>query len=135
MYASSAGSSAVAGIGNWFSSLWGGGVSAADSSLVTVTHFTDPATAQLIEQSGSLWSKSFVTLSSEIPAGATASDVESLLEIRPGAGQMSYTFQVPQSSLLLPENGATTSGGALQFRLANPVPVSPGSFVPTIGGH
>lgn len=48
---------------------------------------------------------------------------------------MSYTFQVPQPSLLSLENGATTSGGAAQFRLANPVPISPGSFVPTIGGH
>lgn len=53
---------------------------AADSSLVNVTHFTDPATAQLIEQSGAINAKSFVTLPSQIPAGATASEIESLLE-------------------------------------------------------
>jgi len=110
-------------------------IGAAEDSLVTVTHFTDPATAQIIEQSGAINAKSFVTLPSQIPAGATPAQIESILEIRAGAGQMLHTFQVPSSSLLLPENGATTSGGALQFRLGNPVPVTPGAFVPTLGGH
>jgi hypothetical protein len=102
----------------------------AEEGLVSVTHFTDPATGQLIEQSGAIRAQSFVTLTSEIPAGSTASEVEAMLEIRPGAGQSSYTFQVPQSSLLTPGNGPVTSGGKIQFQLANPVSVGPGSFVP-----
>lgn len=120
---------AVAGIATQIA--LGSAFVAADNSLVTVTHFTDPVTAQLIERSGAIHARSFVVLSSEIPEGATASEIETALEIRSGAGQTSHTFQVSQSSLLTPANGRLTSGGRVQFQLANPVSVAPGSFVPT----
>jgi hypothetical protein len=37
-------------------------------------------------------------------------------------------FQVPSSNLRVPANGTTTSGGALQFQLNNPVPINPSTF-------
>jgi hypothetical protein len=61
----------------------------------------------------------------EIPAGTSSTGVESLLEIGPGKGQNSVTFQTPTSNLTVPENGPTTSGGAQQFQLKEPTKIDP----------
>jgi hypothetical protein len=76
----------------------------------------------------------FVTTPSEIPAGTTSSGVESLLEIGPGKGANSVTFETPNSNLVVPENGPTTSGGAQQFQLKEPVKIDPSKFKKTDGG-
>ncbi len=60
-----------------------------------------------------------------------ASEVESLLEIGPGKGANSITFDTPTSNLNVPGNGPTTSGGATQFQLENPQPIDPTKFEPT----
>ena len=63
----------------------GGAATAADVASTSVTHFTSDATVDLISSgSGQLNAGSFVTLPSEIPAGATSSQVESLLVNCPG---------------------------------------------------
>ncbi|MGH9439223.1 MAG: hypothetical protein ACRD22_15330 [Terriglobia bacterium] len=53
------------------------------------------------------------------------------LEISPGKGDYSLTFQTPASNLVIPANGTVTSGGALQFQLVEPTPVGSSLFVPT----
>jgi hypothetical protein len=72
-----------------------------------------------------------VTTPGEIPADATSGQVESLLEIGPGKGANSVTFQTPTSNLTTPENGATTSGGAAQYQLKDPTPIDPTKFKKT----
>ena len=67
----------------------------------------------------------YVTVPSEIPAGASSGTVEHLLEIGPGKGTNSVTFQMPNSNLAVPPNGSTTSGGLVQFQLRNPAQVNP----------
>jgi RHS repeat-associated protein len=108
-----------------------GAIGAAGQEIVTVVHFTDSATAQAIEASGAIRAGSYVTLPGEIPVGSSAAQVESILEIRPGSGAASATVEVQSSSLITPPNGTTTSGGAVQFQTTTPIPVGPGSFVPT----
>jgi YD repeat-containing protein len=93
--------------------------------LVTVVHYTNDAGAAAIKASGFIRAGSYVTLPSEIPAGASASEIETLLEIEAGKGATSFTFQVPQSQLLIPEGGMATSGGALQFQLGEPYALGP----------
>lgn len=72
-----------------------------------------------------------MTTPGEIPTGATSGQVESLLEIGPGKGANSITFDTPNSNLATPENGPTTSGGATQFQLQNQTPIDPTKFKPT----
>jgi hypothetical protein len=62
---------------------------------------------------------------------ASSGTVEQLLEIGPGKGANSATFQTPSSNLWVPANGSTTSGGAVQFQLKNPTQVNPAEFKPT----
>ncbi len=138
----SSGVAATAGIAAGGLGLWNAATApaatapatAADNSLVTVTHYTDEAGMQAISQSGTVGTPTlqpFVTLPSEIPAGSTAADVEQILEIQPGRGQYSISFQTPASNLQIPANGTFTSGGAQQFQLINPEPINPANFVPT----
>jgi hypothetical protein len=53
------------------------------------------------------------------------------LEISPGKGANSITFEAPSSNLSVPDNGPTTSGGATQFQLNNTQPIDPTKFKPT----
>lgn len=57
--------------------------------------------------------------------------MEKALEIQSGRGAFSHTFQTPWSNLETPFNGPLTSGMRTQYVLRDPVPVTPGSFVPT----
>lgn len=98
------------------------------ADLVTVTHFTSAEGAAAIGEGGTLNAGSFVTTSDL--TGLNASEVESVLEIDPGKGAFSTTFQTPASNLGPAFNGPLTSGGAPQFQLVNPTPVT--TFVPTI---
>jgi len=100
------------------------------ADLVTVTHFTSAEGVAAIE-GGALRAGSFVAVPGEV-SGLTATEVESALEIQSGRGAFSYTFQPPASNLVTPFNGPFTSGLRTQFQLVNPVPVAPGSFVPTL---
>jgi RHS repeat-associated protein len=108
-----------------------GGSSVAAASTTTVVHFTNDAGMQAISTAGELNAGTFVTLTSEIPAGATGSAVENLLEIAPGKGANSIAFETPTSNLTTPANGATTSGGATQFTLVEPQPIDPTKFTKT----
>jgi RHS repeat-associated protein len=111
----------------------GAGAEAAESELVSVVHFTDEAGMAAISESGTVGTaeiNAFVTLPSEV-SGATTTEVESLLEIAPGKGNFSITFDTPSSNLMTPFNGPTTSGGVTQFQLVNPAPINPSGFVPT----
>ncbi len=92
-------------------------------------HFTSEEGVAAIESSGALRAGSFVALPGEV-SGLTATEVEGALEIQAGRGAFSYTFQTPASNLLTPFNGPLTSGLRTQFQLLNPVPISPGSFIP-----
>jgi len=101
----------------------------AEDAPVTVTHFTNAqGAAGIIQGGGVLRPESYVTTPSEV-AGLNASQVESRLEIDPGKGALSSTFQTPSSNLATPSNGAFTSGGAVQFQPINPTTAGP--FVPT----
>ncbi|HXM49911.1 MAG TPA: RHS repeat-associated core domain-containing protein [Pyrinomonadaceae bacterium] len=102
--------------------------------LVNVTHFTNEVGMGMISETGTVGTDSiqpFVTLPSEIPAGANPTEIERLLEIGSGRGQYSITFQTPASNLMTPANGATTSGGALQFQLIRLAAINPNTFVRT----
>jgi len=70
-------------------------------------------------------------LGSAEPVGASGSEVEGLLEIGPGKGANSVTFDTPNSNLGVPENGPTTSGGAQQFQLKEPTRIDPTKFKKT----
>ena len=63
------------------------------ADLVTVTHFTSTEGALAIGEGGTLNAGSFVTTSDL--SGLSASEVESALEIGPGKGAFSTTFQTP----------------------------------------
>lgn len=95
-----------------------------------VTHFTSAEGAAAIEGSGALRQGSFVAPASEV-AGMSARAAETFLEIGAGRGAMQATFRVPADALRVPFNGPVTSGGATQFQLTRPWPISPGSFTPT----
>lgn len=95
---------------------------------VTVVHFTDQAGVNAIQAASSLRAGTFVTLPSEV-GGLSAGQVTTALEIQSGRGAFSTTFQVPASNLAIPENGALTSGGRIQFQLTQPA--TPAPFVPT----
>ena len=98
----------------------------------TVTHFTDNATVQAITDAGGLLRQgTYVTTPGEIPVGASSSQVEGLLEITPGKGANSITFDTPSSNLGIPQNGTNTSGGAIQFQLQQPTQIDPTQFVKT----
>lgn len=102
------------------------------TEVTTVVHYTsDAGVAGITESGGVLRSGTYVTTPGEIPAGASSGTVEQLLEIGPGKGTNSVTFQTPSSNLVTPTNGSTTSGGAVQFQLKNPTQVNPGEFKPT----
>ncbi len=93
---------------------------ASSSDMLTVTHFTDLNTAQLIVDSGQLNAGTYVTLPSEVSPGSTASEIEQLLEIGQGKGEAQFLFQTPASNLGFAPNGLATSGNALQWILINP---------------
>ena len=93
---------------------------AALERMATVVHYTDDAGAAAIRASGLLRAGSWVTRPNQIPLGASSAEIERLLELLPGRGANSFTFQVPESQLIVPMEGSLTSGGALQFRLASP---------------
>jgi RHS repeat-associated protein len=103
----------------------------AASATTTVTHFTSDAGMEAITESGFLRAGTYVTTPGEIPTGATSGEVESLLEIGPGKGANSITFDTPNSNLTIPENGPTTSGGASQYQLQQPTPIDPTKFKST----
>ena len=109
-----------------------GTVSSTVTDVTTVVHYTsDTGMAGITESGGVLRSGTYVTTPGEIPAGASSSTVEHLLEIGPGKGTNSVTFQTPSSNLVTPANGSTTSGGAVQFQLQNPTQINPAGFKPT----
>jgi RHS repeat-associated protein len=110
----------------------GAGEGALASTTTSVTHFTSDAGMAAISESGTLNAGTWVTLPSEIPAGTSSAEVESFLEISPGKGANSITFDTPSSNLAVPGNGPTTSGGATQFQLKNPQAINPTKFKPTI---
>jgi RHS repeat-associated protein len=109
----------------------------ATEATTTVTHFTSDAGVAAITDAGGILngggtvSGTFVAAAGDIPAGATSSQVESLLEIGPGKGANSITFDTPNSNLVIPGNGPTTSGGATQFQLQQPTQINPSKFVKT----
>ncbi|MBF6570933.1 MAG: RHS repeat-associated core domain-containing protein [Candidatus Binataceae bacterium] len=105
----------------------GEGAALVDDALVTVSHFTNAAGAEAIGEGGMLRAGSFVTTSNL--SGLSASEVESALEIDPGKGAFSTTFQTPASNLGPAFNGPFTSGGITQFQLRNPALAA--NFVPT----
>jgi hypothetical protein len=108
-----------------------GAGAASEVATTTVTHFTSDAGMAAISESGAQRAGTFVTTPADIPAGAGSGGVESLLEIGPGKGANSITFDTPSSNLMVPENGPTTSGGATQFQLKDPTPIDPAKFKPT----
>jgi RHS repeat-associated protein len=125
------GASIAAPLGAVGSKLAGALEGASDLATTTVTHFTSDAGMEAISESGTLRAGTYVTTPGEIPGGATSGEVESLLEIGPGKGANSITFDTPNSNLTVPGNGPTTSGGATQFQLNNPTPIDPTKFKPT----
>jgi RHS repeat-associated protein len=91
-----------------------------DDPLVTVTHFTDPATMYAVQQdNNTLWAGTYVTTPSQV-AGLTQSQVEAVLWIEAGQGAYSTTFQTAASNLVVPQSGPLTQGGAVQFQLLTP---------------
>jgi RHS repeat-associated protein len=97
--------------------------------MVTVQHFTNGANMGAIQRGGNvIWSGSYVTLPSET-VGLNQSQVEQKLEINPGNGAWSSTFQVPKRCLGPAENGPKTSGQAVQYQLTTPAEA--GTWVPT----
>src|SRR5690606_36540767 len=102
------------------------------SPLIPVVHYTDMLGVQQITQSGGvLRAGTFVTLATEIAGGVSAEMIEKRLEIAPGRGAYFITFPTPGSNLAPAPNGATTSGGAVQFVLRGPTQINPASFVKT----
>jgi RHS repeat-associated protein len=93
------------------------------SEKVLVRHYTDDVGKVAIESAGHLRPGTFVTLSSEIPAGATGLEIESLLEIQPGRGANYFDIATRRWNLRVPGNGVRTSGGALQYQLRRRVKI------------
>lgn len=87
--------------------------------LITVRHYTDVTTSQKITEGGELYQDTFFTLPLEIPSHAGHLQIEEFLEIKPGHGATYVDLIVPPSSLKIPDNGLTTSGGAWQRQLIN----------------
>ncbi len=108
--------------------LGAGLVGLAENGLTTVMHFTSAEGVTAITEAAVLRTGTYVTLPGEV-AGLNSLGVESTLEIQAGRGAFSTTFEVPNSFLQIPANGARTSGGALQFQLMQPA--VPGVFIPT----
>jgi RHS repeat-associated protein len=114
-----------------------GGYAASGSTTTSVTHFTNDAGVGLITDAGGVLrgggqaTGTFVAPTSEIPTGATGSQVEQLLEIAPGKGANSITFETTNSNLVTPANGPTTSGEVTQFQLKEPVQIDPTKFKKT----
>ncbi len=88
-----------------------------------VVHFTSNAGGAAIQEAGSLRAGTYVTKPGEV-RGMTAPQVETALEIGPGKGTNSFTFRTSNRNLVVPENGATTSGGAYQRQLVQPCGIS-----------
>jgi hypothetical protein len=88
---------------------------------VEVAHYTNAAGAAAIRSSGYIRADSFVTFPGAIPEGASASQIEQLLEIDAGKGTNLFTFRVPYSALRIPDNGPLTSGGIPQAQLNIPI--------------
>jgi len=107
-----------------------GAEAAAEDGTAILRHYTDDAGRSAIEDSGMIEAGSYVTLPGEIPPGASPSDVEGLLEISPGKGDNYIDIHVPSSSLLVPDEGPATSGGAWQRQLSSPISIEPNSFLP-----
>ena len=96
------------------------GVGALDGALsatatTSVSHFTSDAGMAAISESGTLNAGTWVTLPSEIPSGTSSSGVESLLEIGPGKGANSITFDTPTSNLAVPGTAQQQAAGQLSF--------------------
>lgn len=102
-----------------------------EAGAIAVTHFTDVAGVNAIE-GDALNINSYVTFPSDIPPESSATDIQDLLEIDPGKGNFSYTFETDYGNLRFPAEGPNTSSGASQFQLRSPEPVPPGSFTPTV---
>jgi len=99
----------------------------AAAELMTVTHATDVNGAAAIGDNGFLHPNSFVT--TDNLSGMSQNQIENFLEIDPGRGAYTTTFQTPASNLGPAVNGPLTSGGATQFQVINSTQV--GTFVPT----
>ncbi len=112
-------------IGAW----WAGLGATGGGGAVVVTHCTSGEGAAAIATDGSLRAGTFVTLPGEI-TGMSAAEVEKALEIQAGRGAFSITFETASSNLMVPSNGALTSGGAIQYQLIESVVVNSTSFVP-----
>ncbi|MFN9027292.1 MAG: hypothetical protein ACK5VX_13975 [Akkermansiaceae bacterium] len=97
--------------------------------LITVRSYTNALGKEGISNSGAMRADSWVTLPGQIPTRSGHLQIEKILEIQPGRGSHYLDFQVPASNLRIPANGPTTSGGALQFQLNNPVPINPSTFL------
>jgi RHS repeat-associated protein len=124
---------AVLGIGTAVA----GGIALSGEATTTVTHFTNDAGVAAITDTGGLLrgggttTGTFVAPAGEIPVGATSSEIEGLLEIGPGKGTNSITFETPNSNLVVPENGVTTSGGVTQYQLNEAIRIDPTKFKKT----
>jgi hypothetical protein len=93
------------------------GTNTNNDPMISVQHFTSQEIMNLIIDSGNaLYPGSYVTTPGQV-SGMTSSDIERRLEIGPGKGAWSTTFQTPLSNLT---PLGTTSGGAAQFILVNP---------------
>jgi len=103
-------------------------LAARGGGMTTVRSYTNAAGREGISSSGAMRADSWVTLPSEIPSRAGHLQIEKILEIQSGRGSHYLDFQVPTSNLRVPANGTTTSGGALQFQLNNPVFINPNTF-------
>jgi RHS repeat-associated protein len=106
----------------------GGKVLRHADELITVRSYTNALGKEGISSSGAMRADSWVTLPNQIPARSGHLQIEKILEIQPSRGSHYLDFQVPASNLRIPANGPTTSGGALQFQLNNPVPINPSTF-------
>ncbi|MFN5833492.1 MAG: hypothetical protein ACK459_07130 [Akkermansiaceae bacterium] len=107
---------------------WSNAANGADE-LITVRSYTNALGKEGISNSGAMRADSWVTLPGQIPTRSGHLQIEKILEIQPGRGSHYLDFQVPASNLRIPANGPTTSGGALQFQLNNPVPINPSTFL------
>jgi RHS repeat-associated protein len=106
------------------------------SEVASVVHYTGEAGVTGIAESGGvLRAGTYVTLPSEIPVSASSRTIENLLEIQPGRGSRSITFETPRTNLGIPANGPETSNGAVQFQIKEAVKVDISKFKSTNGGR
>jgi hypothetical protein len=89
-------------------------VAAESDAMVTVNSLRAEGAAA-IGDGGFLRAATFVT--TDYLSGLSASEAKSTLEIDPGRGAFSTTFQAPDSNLGPAFNGPFTSGGATQFQI------------------